>query len=95
MVYHLVLFNSEHSEEDVRRVLAVAEAKLPGIPGVGSCRGLWGVDPAGRYRYALFMTFQRPDQVEPYRKHPVHQAFVAEHFGPLTSERLVLDFEPA
>ncbi|RIH85157.1 Stress responsive A/B Barrel Domain protein [Meiothermus luteus] len=92
MVRHLIVFNTEASEEEVRAMFEQARAVLGQIPGVVGFELGKALGEAPRYRYLLVVDFAHEGVVPLYRDHPLHQAFANAVFRPMAPDRLTTDF---
>ena len=90
----LLKFKPEVSEEkaaDLMKQLADLKGKIPELKEF-----LIGKDVSGRnkgYHYAQVSFFDKPEDLEVYEKHPLHQALVKQ-IGPRLAEGLAMDFNP-
>ncbi|RDI94590.1 Dabb family protein [Meiothermus sp. QL-1] len=92
MVRHLIVFNTEASEEEVLAMFRQARAVLGQIPGVVGFELGKAVGDAPRYRWLLVVDFADESVIPLYRDHPVHQQFANQVFRPLAQDRLTTDF---
>ncbi len=92
MVEHLIVFNTEASPEEVRRMVKQAREVLLQIPGVCGLRYGEALSPEARYRYWLSVLFEGPEVVEFYRDHPLHVEFANRVFRPMAQDRITTDY---
>ncbi|MBO1437821.1 Dabb family protein [Meiothermus sp. CFH 77666] len=92
MVRHLIVFNAEASEEEVRGMFEQARAVLGQIPGVMGFEFGKALGDSPRYRYLLVVDFADESVIPLYRNHPVHQVFANSVFRPMAQDRLTTDF---
>ncbi|MGQ9735356.1 MAG: Dabb family protein [Thermaceae bacterium] len=93
MVEHLIVFNTESSPEEVRRMVEEAQEVLLQIPGVIGLRYGEALQEVARYQYWLSVLFEGPEVVEVYRDHPLHVDFATRVFRPMAKDRITTDYQ--
>ena len=71
-----------------------SEKKLNTVPGVVSCTGTLPSDneTKGAWDVCLFLTFEKPDDVESYKIHPIHQSYLKDDLIPKMEAKKVWNF---
>lgn len=92
---YLKLKDEWANEEGVALVVKESARVLPSIPGVVSCRAGVPADAhAGKgWDLCLTLTFHSLAEIETYRVHPDHQAFLDTFLGPKVEAKRVWNFE--
>ena len=72
--------------------LSAAE-DLAGIPGVKDFRIRRQVSPKNSHTFGISIHFDREEDFQAYSKHPLHDAFVQEHWIPEVEDFQESDFE--
>ena len=94
MLQHIVLFktNPGLAPEIFDRIIADALQQLTTIPGVINLRAGTPLDESVGWDIGLSMEFASREELEEYRKHPIHIAYVQENLDENVLERKALDF---
>ena len=92
MIRHLIVFNADAPENQVRAMAERAREVLGAIPGVTDVSFGIAVAATARYRYYLDVGFADASVIDSYREHPVHVRFAAEEFRPLAHDRITTDY---
>ena len=92
MIHHVVVLKAR-PEADLEMVLRETRVRLVQIPGVQHLRCGKNIDPKSPWSFFLSMDFETMAELETYRTHPLHVAYIQEILTPYTSERTALDFE--
>ncbi len=78
-----VRFSDSHRRPEARAAVAAeAKAVFPTIPGVVSFRAGVPTDPEADVDVVLLVGFAQEEDIEPYRAHPIHVAFVEDTLKP-------------
>ncbi|NIW86328.1 MAG: fructose-bisphosphate aldolase [Gammaproteobacteria bacterium] len=91
-VEHVIVFNSNTTEEAVHDMMGEGAAVLGAIPGVRHVFTGQALQPEAGYRYCWLVRFAHPAVVESYRVHPDHQSFADRRFRPSAPDRISIDF---
>ncbi|MEW8029175.1 MAG: ketose-bisphosphate aldolase [Candidatus Thiodiazotropha sp.] len=92
-VEHLIIYNADASEPQVRDMMAEGRRVLSRIPGVRAVFTGDAVQEGTRYRFTWLVRFCHPAVIDSYRNHPDHVAFADSHFRPVASDRISIDFQ--
>jgi hypothetical protein len=96
MIRHTVIFRlkwrADSAEEDA--FLRVAQ-NLAALPNVQRFETLRQISRKNNFSFGFSMEFRDEAAYESYTKHPVHQAFLREHWAPNVAEFMEIDFIPA
>lgn len=85
--YVFVKLTAEHANAAARaEVAAHTRAALAAVPGVQAVRVGVPADEAATASWdlSIVVSFARIEDVEPYRVHPLHRAYVDEYLAPRT-----------
>lgn len=90
-------FGSEHSGSEATQVVIERTRELSGLPGV---QHLWVAEPADEVSRAawdlcLVIDFANLEDVEAFRVHPAHRAYVDEFLKPRLKVIKAWNFEVA
>jgi hypothetical protein len=94
MLQHTVLFKLKEdiALSMVDKILAEAREKLVRIPGVSNLRAGIPAFDNEEWDFCLSMDIPGPAELEAYRTHPLHVAYVTDFIRPNTTDRRSLDF---
>ncbi|MBT3010525.1 MAG: ketose-bisphosphate aldolase [Candidatus Thiodiazotropha sp. (ex Lucina pensylvanica)] len=92
-VEHLIIYNADASEKQVRDMMAEGQRVLSRIPGVRAVFTGNAVQDAARYRFTWLVRFCHPAVIDSYREHPDHVAFADNHFRPVAGDRISIDYQ--
>jgi fructose-bisphosphate aldolase class II len=92
-VEHLVIYNSSGDPSRTAAMMAEGRRVLAEIPGVRHVITGTSVPEDAAYRHCWLVRFADAAVIDTYRDHPDHQAFADNHFRPLASERLTIDYQ--
>ncbi|MCP4447047.1 MAG: Dabb family protein [Myxococcales bacterium] len=83
------------NQEGVADFIAESRRVFPSIPGVLRCRAGQPADAhAGKgWDVCIVLGFASLEEIEVYRVHPAHQAFLDEFLGPRAEAKRVWNFE--
>ena len=92
---YLKLKDEWANDAGVAEVVKESARVLPAIPGVVSCRtGIPADAHAGKgWDLCLTLTFRTLPEIETYRVHPNHVAFLEKFLGPKVEAKRVWNFE--
>ena len=96
MVHHIVLFKlkPEVKPEKLEFMMMQTRMSLLKIPEVLSVKCGKRIDREHNdWPFFIALDFESMDKLALYRDDPVHMKYVADVIRPLTSEKLVLDYE--
>lgn len=90
-----VKLESEHATAEGRQAIVERTQELASIPGVVSVRVGLPADDASLAAWdaCLVITFESIDAVEPYRVHPIHQAYLDDFLNPRAEVKKAWNFE--
>lgn len=91
---HTVTFRLKHPVGSKKEAdfLSAAE-ELAGIPGVKDFRIRRQVSPKNSHTFGLSIHFDSDEDFRAYSNHPLHDAFVQEHWIPEVEDFQESDFE--
>ena len=91
---HTVTFRLKHSRGSPAEAdfLSAAE-ELARIPGVKDFRIRRQVSPKNSHTFGISIHFDREEDFRAYSNHPLHDAFVQEHWIPEVEDFQESDFE--
>jgi len=95
MIQHSVIFSLKHhpgSPEE--RAFFDAARELATIPGVEQFSCLRQISPKNQFAFGLSMVFASQALYDQYNQHPLHQAFIEQHWLQAVSEFMEIDFTP-
>lgn len=93
---HIVLFkvSAEATRAQAERMLKEVLALKNVIPGIMSASaGINFSERSKGYTHGLVMRFRDRAALDAYLPHPAHQAVIKEFIQPITTDRLVVDFD--
>lgn len=90
-----VKFKAEHAGAGAQQATVERTRELASIPGVTSVRVGLPADDDSRAAWdvCLVLTFDSIDAVEPYRVHPIHQAYLDDFLNPRAEVKKAWNFE--
>ena len=92
-VEHLIIYNvTGVSERKMQTIMAEGRRVLSTIPGVREVVTAHAVKVDAKYRYTWLVRFCHPAVIDSYRDHPDHMAFADQHFRPVASDRISIDY---
>ena len=95
MIQHSVIFNLIHTlDSPQQHDFFKAARQLATIPGVEQFVCLRQVNPKNKFVYGLSMVFANEAVYEQYNQHPLHQAFIEQHWVKEVTEFMEIDFLP-
>ena len=90
-VDHLIIYNTSDGV-DVEAMIKEGRSVLAAIPGVREVFAGEALRDNAGYRYSWNVRFCHPDVIDSYREHPDHVKFADDHFRPVASDRISIDF---
>jgi heme-degrading monooxygenase HmoA len=91
---HTVTFRLKHPAGSPAEADFLAEAEeLAGIPGVQDFRIRRQVSPKNSHAFGISIHFENEVDFQTYSNHPLHDAFVQEHWIPEVEDFQEADFE--
>lgn len=96
MLDHIVLFKvvpeatRAQAEKMLKEIIAL-KSVIPGI--ISASAGINFSDRAKGYTHGLVMRFRDRAALEAYLPHPAHQGVIKEFIQPISTERLVVDYD--
>ena len=95
MIRHTVVFRLKHAAGSPAESAFLAEARtLADIPGVEQFEQLRQVSPKNDYSFGFSMEFVDQAAYSAYDSHPVHVAFVRDHWIPEVADFMEIDYTP-
>lgn len=95
MIRHTVAFRLHHDAgSPEERDFLVAARALAAIPGVEAFEQLRQTSAKNDFAFGFSMEFADEAAYAGYDAHPVHVAFVAEHWVPEVADFLEIDYTP-
>ncbi len=94
MIEHTVTFSLKHSagSREEKEFLDTA-AKLSSIPKVSEFCIRRQISPKNPHDFGISMKFENATELQAYCDHPIHQAFIGEHWLTEVSDFQESDFE--
>ena len=91
----LKLTDEMATDEGRREVAEHSRVVLESLPGVESVAAAVAADPAtaGAFDISLVLGFRSVDELEPFRVHPDHRAYVDEYLRPKLTAIKAFNFE--
>ncbi|MBC8349799.1 MAG: Dabb family protein [Verrucomicrobia bacterium] len=91
---HTVTFRLKHPSGSPAEANFLSSAEgLAAIPGVKDFRIRRQVSPKNSHAFGISMHFDSDEDFQSYCKHPLHDAFVQEHWIPEVRDFKEADFE--
>lgn len=95
MIRHTVVFRLKHPRGSVAETAFLDAAKsLAAIPGVERFEQLLQVSPKNDYVFGFSMEFADQAAYDGYGRHPVHVAWIRDHWLPEVEKFLEIDYVP-
>jgi Stress responsive A/B Barrel Domain len=95
MIRHTVVFRLKHPRGSVAETAFLDAAKsLAAIPGVERFEQLLQVSPKNDYVFGFSMEFADQAAYDGYDRHPVHVAWIRDHWLPEVEKFLEIDYVP-
>jgi hypothetical protein len=95
MIRHTVVFRLKHPRGSVAETAFLDAAKsLAAIPGVERFEQLLQVSPKNDYVFGFSMEFADQAAYDSYDRHPVHVAWIRDHWVPEVEKFLEIDYVP-
>ncbi len=92
-VEHLIIYNADANEQQVRDMMAEGRRVLSRIPGVRAVFTGNAVQEGARYRFTWLVRFCHPAVIDSYREHSDHVAFADNHFRTFAGDRISIDYQ--
>ena len=95
MIRHTVVFRLKHPRGSGAETAFLDAAKsLAAIPGVEKFEQLLQVSPKNDYVFGFSMEFADQAAYDGYDRHPVHVAWIRDHWVPEVEKFLEIDYVP-
>jgi len=93
-IEHVITYSAEGLDEaGAAAMMEEGRRVLAQIPGVRAVHTGEAMNPeTARYRYCWLVRFTHPAVIDSYRDHPLHVAFADDHFRPVASDRMSIDY---
>ncbi|UFH51940.1 Dabb family protein [Spirosoma sp. KNUC1025] len=95
MIQHSVIFNLKHTPGSTQeQAFFDAARQLATIPGVEQFVCLRQVSPKNPFSFGLSMVFVNQAVYDQYNQHPLHQAFIEQHWLTEVIDFMEIDYLP-
>jgi hypothetical protein len=95
MIRHTVAFRLKHAEGSAEeKAFLDAALILTTIPSVGNFEQLRQTSRKNSFAFGFSMEFENQAGYDAYNEHPIHTAFVRDHWVPEVEEFLEIDYTP-
>ncbi|MBX3238633.1 MAG: Dabb family protein [Chitinophagaceae bacterium] len=93
MIRHSVIFRLRYEKGSPEEsAFFAATGKLAAIPGVKAFEQLRQVSNKNKFDYGLSMVFDNQASYDIYNHHPIHTAFIQNHWIPGVTDFLEIDY---
>ena len=92
MIRHVIAFNAEVPEWQVRAMAERGKRVLGAVSGVTDVRFGVAVAAGARYHYFFDIGFADESVIDSYRQDPAHTRFAEEEFRPMAQDRITTDY---